>query len=60
MEDTGHGLIERFAISMSDGNDMILMQAKQHLRIFITQIIDKTIVEAAIACTRIERYIRNL
>ena len=57
MQHAGHRLAGRLGIAMGDADRMILVQAQQHAGIFIAQMVDEGIVQAAIAGTRIEAHI---
>ena len=56
----GHGLAGNFCITVGDGDGGFLMQAEQHLRRGIAEIIDDAVVQAAIARARGERDIGNI
>ena len=50
----GHRLFRHLAVAVGDRNRMLFMQADDHLRIFVAQIIDDAVVKAAIARARDE------
>ncbi len=52
---TGHGLAGDLGVAMRDSPRGFLVQAQQHLRPLIAEIVDQTVVQAAIARTGIER-----
>ena len=50
-----HRAVRGLGIAVGDREGVILMQAQQHLRIPVSEIVDKAVVEAAIARTGIQR-----
>ena len=60
MHGRGHGLAGNFCITVRDGDGGLLMQAEQHLRRGIAEIIDDAVVQPAIARARGERDIGNV
>ena len=56
----GHGFAGDLGIAVRNGDRMLFVQAQKHLRPFITEIIDQTVVQAPIAGTGIERDERNV
>jgi hypothetical protein len=54
MHGSRHGLTGDLGIAVGDRHRAFLMQAKQHLRAFIAEIVDEAVVQAAIARARIE------
>ena len=55
-----HRLAGDLGIAVRDGDRGFLVQAEQHLRPLIAEIVDQTVVQAAIAGARIERDIGNV
>ena len=60
MDCGGHHLVGDFGIALRDMDRMFFMQAEQHFRAFVTQIIDDGIMQAAIARAGIERDIGQI
>ena len=54
------GLAGHLGIAVGDGDRGFLVQAEQHLRLRIAEIIDDAVVQAAIARARRERDIGNV
>src|SRR5262245_38695867 len=44
-----HRFLRYLAVTVGDGNRMLFVQADDHLRIFIAQIVDDTVVESPVA-----------
>ena len=55
-----HGFAGHFGIAVGDGDGGLLVQAKQHLRLGIAEIIDNAVVQSAVARARRERDIGNI
>ncbi len=56
----GHRLAGHLGVAVSDRDRSLLVQAEQHLRRLVAEIIDDRVMEAAVAGARIERDVRNL
>ena len=48
-------LAGHLGIAVRDGDRVLLVQAEQHLRLLVAEIVDQAVVQAAIAGARIER-----
>jgi hypothetical protein len=55
MHDGKHRLARDLRIALSDRDRVLLVQAQQHLRVLVAEIVDDAVVQAAIACARDER-----
>ena len=60
MERDAHRLFGDFRIALRNGNRMFLMQADQHLRIAVAEVIDHAVMQAAIARARRQRNIAQV
>ena len=55
MDDRPHRLVRHLGVAMGDRDRVILMQAEQHLGVFVAEIVDDRIVEPAIAGAGVQR-----
>ena len=55
MHDRPHRLVGHLGVAMGDRDRVVLVQAEQHLRVFVAEIVHDRIVEPAIAGARVER-----
>ena len=60
MDGCSHRLAGDFCIAMRDGDRAFLVQAQQHLRAFIAQVIHETVVKSAVAGAGVKRDIGDI
>ena len=60
MHGGGHRLAGDFGVAVRDGDRALLVQAEQHLRPRIAEVIDQAVVQAAVAGAGVERDVGNV
>ncbi len=60
MDDRAHQLAGGARIAMGERDRGLLVQAKQHLRPLVAEVVDDAVVKAAIARARVQRQIRDV
>ena len=59
MHGDGHRSARYLGVAVRDRYRMLLVQAQQHLRVVVAEVVDEAVVQAAEACTGVERDVRN-
>ena len=60
MQHHAHHAARRLGVTVRDGDRRLLVQAKQHLRPLVSEVIHDAVVEPAVARAGIEREIRDV
>src|SRR5579875_1740961 len=60
VDDREHRLAGDLRIPLCDRDRMLLMQTQEHLGVLVAEIVDDTVVQPAVACTRDERRVPKI